>query len=61
MNLEKMMQDAQSRDFHPVSLGVKLKAHMVSKVRNFESKQLLWLSLPGADSKVVGEAELYTA
>ena len=60
MNLEKMMQDAQSRDFHPVSLGVKLKAHMVSKVRNFESNNVVAV-LPGADSKVAGEAVLYTA
>src|ERR1700693_402958 len=35
MDLEKMMADARSRDFHPVSLGAKLKARMVSKLRNF--------------------------
>src|ERR1700678_2354675 len=28
MDLEKMMTDARTREFHPVSLGAKLKAHM---------------------------------
>jgi Zn-dependent M28 family amino/carboxypeptidase len=60
MNLEKMMQDALSRDFHPVSLGAKLKAHMVSKIRNFESNNVLAM-LPGSDRKVADEAVIYTA
>ncbi len=60
MDLDKMMQDAQSRDFHPVNLGARLKAHMVSKVRNFESNNVVAM-LPGADRKVAEEAVIYTA
>ena len=60
MNLDKMMQDAQSRDFHPVNLGARLKAHMVSKVRNFESNNVLAV-LPGSDRHVSDEAVMYTA
>jgi Zn-dependent M28 family amino/carboxypeptidase len=60
MNLDKMMQDARSRDFHPVVLGARLKAHMVSKVRNFESNNVLAI-LPGSDKKVADEAVIYTA
>ncbi|HWY22947.1 MAG TPA: M28 family peptidase [Candidatus Acidoferrum sp.] len=60
MDLEKMRKDAQTRDFHPVSLGAKLKAHMVSKVRNFESNNVLAM-LPGADRKAADEAVMYTA
>jgi len=60
MNLDKMMQDAQRREFHPVSLGAKMKAHMVSKVRNFESSNVLAI-LPGSDRKVADEAVMYTA
>ena len=48
MNLDKMMADARSRDFHPVTLSVKLKAHMVSKIRPFESNNVLAM-LPGSD------------
>jgi Zn-dependent M28 family amino/carboxypeptidase len=60
MNLEKMMSAAQSRDFHPVSLGARLKAHMVSKVRDFESNNVLAM-LPGSDHKVADEGVIYTA
>ena len=60
MDLEKMMKDAQTRDFHPVNLGAKLKAHMVSKVRNFESNNVVAI-LPGADHKSADEAVMYTA
>jgi Zn-dependent M28 family amino/carboxypeptidase len=60
MDIEKMMADARSRDFHPVTLPVKLKAHMVSKIRPFESNNVVAM-LPGADAKLKDEAVLYTA
>src|SRR5437879_5339641 len=60
MNLDKMMSDAQSREFRPVNLDAKLKAHMVSKVRNFESNNVLAM-LPGSDRKLKDEAVIYTA
>src|SRR5256714_13519330 len=60
MDLDKMMADAQSRDFHPVSLSAKLKAHMVSKARPFESNNVIAM-LPGADRKLKDEAVMYTA
>jgi Zn-dependent M28 family amino/carboxypeptidase len=60
MDLEKMMADARSRDFHPVTLGVKFKAHMVSKIRPFESNNVVAM-LTGADSKLKDEAVMYTA
>ena len=60
MNLDKMMQDAQSHDFHPVNLGARLKAHIVSKIRNFESSNVVAM-LPGSDRHVADEAVIYTA
>jgi len=60
MNIDKMMADARSRDFHPVTLPVKLKAHMVSKIRPFESNNVLAM-LPGSDLKLSDEAVMYTA
>ncbi|HKU26668.1 MAG TPA: M28 family peptidase [Candidatus Sulfotelmatobacter sp.] len=59
-SLEKLMSSAQSRDFHPVNLGARLKARMVSKVRNFESNNVLAV-LPGSDHKAADEAVMYTA
>jgi Zn-dependent M28 family amino/carboxypeptidase len=60
MDLDRMMADARSRDFHPVTLPVKLKAHMVSKIRPFESNNVLAM-LPGSDRNLKGEAVVYTA
>jgi Zn-dependent M28 family amino/carboxypeptidase len=60
MDLDKMITDARSRDFHPVKLAVKLKAHMVSKVRSFQSNNVIAM-LPGSDPKLRDEAVMYTA
>src|ERR1022692_4581694 len=60
MDLEKMMTNARSRDFRPVMLAAKLKAHMVSNVRHFESNNVL-ATLPGSDRKLKDEAVIYTA
>ena len=43
-----------------MNLGARLKAHMVSKVRNFESTNVVAL-LPGSDRKLADEAVMYTA
>ncbi|MEY2412019.1 MAG: hypothetical protein QOD84_625 [Acidobacteriaceae bacterium] len=59
-NLEKMIASARSRDFHPVPLQARLQAHMVSKIRPFESNNVLGM-LTGADSKLKSEAVMYTA
>ena len=34
-SIDKLMTDAQSRDFHPVNLAARLNAHMVSKNPQF--------------------------
>jgi len=60
MDIDKMMNDAQSRDFHAVALPVRLRAHMVSKIRPFESNNVL-AELPGADRNLRNEAVMYTA
>ena len=59
-DMDKMMADARSRDFHPVALGAKLKARMVSKVRNFESNNVVAM-LTGSDRNLKNEAVMYTA
>jgi len=59
-DLDKMMKDANSREFHPVELPVKLRAHMVSRIRNFESNNVLAL-LPGSDRTLKSEAVMFTA
>ena len=60
LNLDKLMSDAQSRDFKPVVLPAKLQARIASKIRPFESNNVLGL-VPGSDQKLKNEAVMYTA
>ena len=60
MDLDKMMADATSRDFKPAPLHVRLSARMTSKVRPFESDNVIAV-LPGSDKKLKDEGVLYTA
>jgi Zn-dependent M28 family amino/carboxypeptidase len=58
--VEKMFEQAQSREFKPVELPVRLKARVVSELRPFDSKNVV-AKLPGTDPKLKNEAILYTA
>jgi Zn-dependent M28 family amino/carboxypeptidase len=60
MDVDQMFQQAQSRDFKPVELPVRLKAHVVSNVRPFNSRNVLAL-LPGSDPRRRDESVMYTA
>jgi Zn-dependent M28 family amino/carboxypeptidase len=59
-DIKHLMSAAKSRDFKPIPLSVKLQAHMVSKIRPFESNNVIGI-LPGSDPKLKDEAVLYTA
>jgi Zn-dependent M28 family amino/carboxypeptidase len=60
LDLEKMFQRAQARDFRPLTLPVHLKAHVASALRPFVSRNVLAM-LPGSAAGFSGEAVLYTA
>ncbi|HEY4815846.1 MAG TPA: M28 family peptidase [Candidatus Acidoferrum sp.] len=59
-DIDKMFQQAQSRDFKPIELPVRLQAHVVSQLHPFVSRNVI-ARLPGADAKRAGEAVLYSA
>jgi Zn-dependent M28 family amino/carboxypeptidase len=60
MDLDRMIADAGMHGFHPVNLGARLKARMVSRLRNFESNNVVAM-LPGGQRNLKEEAVLYTA
>jgi Zn-dependent M28 family amino/carboxypeptidase len=60
LDVDKIIADAQSPSFHPIPLDVRLRAHMVSKIRPFESNNVIAM-LPGSDSRLRNEAVMYTA
>src|SRR5581483_6618062 len=51
---------ANSRDFKPVTLPVEVRTHMISKIRPFDSNNVL-AELPGSDDKLKTEGVLYSA
>jgi len=59
-DINKMFQQAQSRDFQPIELSVRLRAHLASQLRPFVSRNVI-AKLPGADPRRASEAVLYTA
>jgi Zn-dependent M28 family amino/carboxypeptidase len=60
LDLDKLFQQAQSRDFKPIELSVKLKAHIDSSVRPFNSRNVLAMA-EGSVAAKKKEAVLYTA
>ncbi|HET9184132.1 MAG TPA: M28 family peptidase [Candidatus Angelobacter sp.] len=59
-NLEQMLKDANSRNFKPVELPIRVKQTVVSKVRTFSSRNVVG-KVMGSDSRLKNQAILYTA
>jgi Zn-dependent M28 family amino/carboxypeptidase len=59
-DLDKLFAAAQTREFQPVELPVRLQAHVASELRPFTGRNVV-ARLPGSDAKRTGEAVLYTA
>ena len=60
MNLDEMMATAQKPGFKAEQLPSSLKAHIVSKVRPFDSNNVIAM-LPGSSSALKGQAVMYSA
>jgi Zn-dependent M28 family amino/carboxypeptidase len=59
-DLDKLFAQAQTRDFKPVELPVRLQAHVASELRPFTGRNVV-ARLQGSDAKRASEAVLYTA
>jgi Zn-dependent M28 family amino/carboxypeptidase len=59
-DLDRLLQAASLRDFRPIPLNSSLRAHIVSKVRPFESNNVVGL-LPGSDPALKNQAVVYSA
>jgi Zn-dependent M28 family amino/carboxypeptidase len=60
MDVDKMMQDANSRSFKPVEMPVRVKETIVSKVRSFASRNVVG-KVNGSDPRLAQQAILYSA
>ncbi|HKI13129.1 MAG TPA: TonB family protein [Candidatus Acidoferrum sp.] len=61
LDLDKLFQQAQSREFKPIELPVYLKAHVVSALRPFSSRNVLGMVEGSHEENKRTEAVLYTA
>ena len=59
-DLDKLYQQAQSRDFQPVELPVRLKGHVASQLHSFDSRNVI-AKIEGHNEKSKDEAVLFTA
>ena len=60
LDLDKLFQSAQKKDFQPVELPVHFKAHVTSQLKPFVSRNVLAI-LAGSDPVHGKEAVMYTA
>ena len=60
LDLDKMFERAQLKDFKPMQLPIRLKAHVASQLKPFVSRNVLAM-LQGTDAVLGKEAVLYTA
>ena len=60
LNLDRMFERAQMKDFKPLQLPIHLKVCVTSQLKPFVLRNVLAM-LPGTDSLLAGEAVLYTA
>ncbi|HEY7953826.1 MAG TPA: M28 family peptidase [Polyangia bacterium] len=58
--LDALRTRAESRDFHPVALGVTLSTSLRTTLRRFQTANVLGL-LPGADARLSKELVVYSA
>src|SRR5260370_28050042 len=56
----KMFQQAESRDFKPVELPVRLQAHVASQLHSFVSKNVI-AKISGSDPRRADQAVIYTS
>jgi Zn-dependent M28 family amino/carboxypeptidase len=59
-NLDEQFNAANTREFKPIELPIKLRAHIVSKVRRFESSNVVAI-LPGTAPGPAKQAVMYSA
>jgi len=59
-DLDEARLAAARSDFRPLPLGITVSSHLISKVRRFETANVLGL-LPGSDPMKKGEAVVYSA
>jgi len=59
-SVEELLKASESRDFHPIPLGIRVRGNMPTKVRSIESKNVAAM-IPGSDPALVQQLVVFTA
>ncbi|HLK21592.1 MAG TPA: M28 family peptidase, partial [Bryobacteraceae bacterium] len=59
-NVDELLEKANSRDFHPIPLGIHIRGNMPTKIRQIESRNVV-AKVEGSDDKLRSEAVVFTA
>jgi Zn-dependent M28 family amino/carboxypeptidase len=59
-SVDEMLKAAESRDFHPIPLGIRMRGNMPTKVRPIESKNVAAM-IPGSDPQLASQLVVFTA
>ncbi|HYL34861.1 MAG TPA: M28 family peptidase [Bryobacteraceae bacterium] len=58
--VDEMLAAANSRDFRPMPLGIRIRANIPTKIRQIESRNVMAM-IPGSDPNLASEAVIFTA
>jgi Zn-dependent M28 family amino/carboxypeptidase len=58
--VDEMLAAANSRDFRPMPLGIRVRANIPTKIRQIESRNVVAM-IPGSDPNLGSEAVIFTA
>ncbi len=58
--VDELLEAANSRDFHPIPLGIRIHGNMPTKIRPIESRNVVAM-IPGSDARLRSEAVVFTA
>jgi Zn-dependent M28 family amino/carboxypeptidase len=59
-SVDTLLAAADKRDFRPMPLGIEFNGHMVSKIREIETRNVAAI-IPGSDPKLKDEAVIFSA
>src|SRR5579862_4084755 len=59
-NVDELLKAANSRDFRPIPLGVRIRANIPTTIRQIESRNVVAM-VPGSDPNLKSQAVIFTA
>ena len=59
-SVDELLAAAEKRDFKPIELGIQFRGHMVSRIREIETRNVAAI-IPGSDPKLKDEVVIFSA